>query len=173
MDIRVTEIAWPDPRVLRRFSAHIRRSDAREVLGATGTPRGQIARHLAGEIADALSSGGRVWTVMDGEQPLCLFGARPDSATADTASIWMLATRQAARTPILFARMSRRCLRLVFAAFPQVSACYNWVPARSERTVAWLRWLDAWFSADSRFASPWTGDIFTRFVIEREEARHV
>ena len=85
----------------------------------------------------------------------------------------MLATRDADGRPLEFARMSRRCLRTVFEAVPQVSAFYNWVPERSERTVAWLRWLDAWLSVESRFISPWTGELFTRFVIEREGIRHV
>ena len=173
MGVWVTEVRRAAPRFLRLFAARLRDSDAREVLGATGTPRGAIAGHLAREISEAVSGGGRVWAVMDGARPLALFGARPDSLTADTAAIWMLATREADARPLVFARVSRRCLRTVFEAFPQVSAFYNWVPERSERTVAWLRWLDAWLSVESRFISPWTGELFTRFVIEREGIRHV
>ena len=172
MGVCVTEVLRPAPRFLRAFAARLRDSDAREILGATGTPRAAVARHLAREISVAVSGGGRVWAVTDGTRPLALFGARPDSLTADAATVWMLATRAADGRPLEFARMSRRCLRTVFEAFPQVSAFYNWVPERSERTVAWLRWLGAWLSVRDRFVSPWTGELFTRFVIERE-ADHV
>ncbi len=173
MRVWVIPVRKPAPRFIRAVAARLRETDAREVLGATGVARDGIAEHLAREISEAVSGGGRVWAVMDGARPLALFGARPDSLTADTAAIWMLATREADARPLEFARMSRRCLRTVFEAFPQVSAFYNWVPERSERTVAWLRWLDAWLSVESRFISPWTGELFTRFVIEREGIRHV
>ena len=172
MGVCVTEVLRPAPRFLSAFAARLRDSDAREILGATGTPRAAVAGHLAREISEAVSGGGRVWAVTDGTRPLALFGARPDSLTADAATVWMLATRAADGRPLEFARMSRRCLRTVFEAFPQVSAFYNWVPERSERTVAWLRWLGAWLSVRDRFVSPWTGELFTRFVIERE-ADHV
>lgn len=173
MGVWVTEVRRAAPRFLRLFAGRLRDSDAREVLGATGTPRGAIAGHLAREISEAVSGGGRVWAVMDGARPLALFGARPDSLTADTAAIWMLATREADARPLEFARLSRRCLGMVFKAFPDISDFYNFVPERAERTVAWLRWLDAWLSVRDRFVSPWTGELFARFTIEREEARHV
>lgn len=173
MGVCVTEVRRPAPRFLRAFAGRLRETDAREVLGATGVARDGIAEHIAREISDDLSAGGRVWAVMDGTRQLALFGARPDSLTGNTAVVWMLATRDADGRPLEFARISRRCLRTVFEAFPQVSAFYNWVPERSERTVAWLRWLGAWLSVEARFASPWTGEVFARFVIAREEALYV
>jgi len=169
----VTEVRRAAPRFLRLFAGRLRDSDAREVLGATGVARDGIAEHIAREISDDLAAGGRVWAVIGGRGPLALFGARPDSLTADTAAIWMLATREADARPLEFARLSRRCLDMVFKAFPDISDFYNFVPERAERTVAWLRWLDAWLSVPDRFISPWTGELFARFTIEREEARHV
>lgn len=172
MGVCVTEVLRPAPRFLRAFAARLRDSDAREILGATGTPRAAVAVHLAREISGAVSGGGRVWAVTDGTRPLALFGARPDSLTADAATVWMLATVDADAMPLRFGRWSRRCLDMVFRAFPDVSAFHNYVPERSERTVAWLRWLGAWLSVQDRFVSPWTAELFTRFVIERE-ADHV
>ncbi|OQC18633.1 MAG: hypothetical protein BWX69_03278 [Planctomycetes bacterium ADurb.Bin069] len=169
----VTEVRRAAPRFIRAFAARLRETDAREVLGATGVARDGIAEHIAREISDDLAAGGRVWAVIGGRGPLALFGARPDSLTADTAAIWMLATREADARPLEFARVSRRCLDMVFKAFPDISDFYNFVPERAERTVAWLRWLDAWLSVPDRFISPWTGELFARFTIEREEARHV
>lgn len=168
MGVCVTEVLRPAPRFLRAFAGRLRDSDAREILGATGTPRAAVAGHLAREISGAVSGGGRVWAVMDGARPLALFGARPDSLTADAATVWMLATVDADAMPLQFGRWSRRCLDMVFRAFPDVSAFHNWVPERSERTVAWLRWMGAWLSVRDRFVSPWTGELFVRFVIERE-----
>lgn len=173
MGVWVTEVRRAAPRFIRAFAARLRETDAREVLGATGVARDGIAEHIAREISDDLAAGGRVWAVIGGRGPLALFGARPDSLTADTAAIWMLATREADARPLEFARLSRRCLDMVFKAFPDVSDFYNFVPERAERTVAWLRWLDAWLSVPDRFISPWTGELFARFTIEREEARHV
>jgi len=173
MGVWVTEVRRAAPRFLRLFAGRLRDSDAREVLGATGTPRGAIAGHLAREISEAVSGGGRVWAVMDGARPLALFGARPDSLTADTAAIWMLATREADARPLEFARLSRRCLGTVFRAFPEADTFHNWVPEGAERTVAWLRWLDAWLSVRDRFVSPWTGELFTHFAIERKKICHV
>lgn len=172
MRVLVTPVRKPAPRFIRAFAARLRETDAREVLGATGVARDGIAEHIAREISDDLSAGGRVWAVMDGARPLALFGARPDSLTGNTAVVWMLAAEEADREPLAFARWSRRCLRVIFKAFPETEMFYNWVPERAERTVRWLRWLDAWLSVESRFISPWTGEMFTRFVIGRE-ADHV
>lgn len=171
--VKITEITRPAPRLMRRIAERLRESDAREVLGATGTPRSGMAAHLERSVADDLSAGGRVWAVTDGPRPLAIFGARPDSATADSAAVWMLASEEADRRPLAFARWSRRCMGMVFGAFPGVSAFYNFVPARAGRPAAWLRWLGAWFSVPDKFVSPWTGETFVRFVIEREEVRHV
>ncbi len=173
MRVWVIPVRKPAPRFIRAFAARLRETDAREVLGATGVAREGIAEHIAREISEAVSGGGRVWAVMDGARPLALFGARPDSLTGTSAVIWMLATRAADGRPLVFARVSRRCLDMVFKAFPDISDFYNFVPERAERTVAWLRWLDAWLSVPDRFISPWTGELFARFTIEREEARHV
>ena len=172
MELRISEVWRPAPRFLKGFAARMRRSDALEVLGAAGVPRAGLAAHLAREIEAAARRGGRTWAVMDGPRPLALFGAVPDSATARSARIWMLAADEAQRRPLAFARWSRRCLGMVFKAFPDISDFYNFVPERAERTVAWLRWLDAWLSVPDRFISPWTAELFTRFVIERE-ADHV
>lgn len=80
----------------------------------------------------------------------------------------MLATDEADRRPLAFARWSRRCLGMVRQAFPGM-AFYNYVPRDSARVTEWLRWLGAWFATDDLFRSLWTGDVFTRFVIDSEE----
>ena len=174
MGARVTELGRRAAvRFARAFAAHLRESDLREILGASGASGAGVAAHLAECAADTLAAGGRVWAVTDRRRPLAIFGARPDSATADSACIWMLATREADARPLEFARLSRRCLGTVFRAFPEADTFHNWVPEGAERTVAWLRWLDAWLSVRDRFVSPWTGELFTHFAIEREEVCHV
>jgi len=174
MGIRVRELGRrAAPRTARAFAAELRGSDLREILGTSGASASGAATHLAECAADTLAAGGRVWSVTDRRRTLALFGARPDSLTADSAAIWMLAAKGADRRPLAFARWSRRCMGMVFGAFPGVSAFYNFVPACAGRPAAWLRWLGAWFSVADKFVSPWTGETFVRFVIEREEVRHV
>jgi hypothetical protein len=170
--LRISEVGRPGPRFLKGFAARMRRSDALEVLGAAGVPRAGLAAHLGREIEAAARRGGCTWAVMDGRRPLALFGAVPDSATARSARIWMLAANEAQRRPLAFARWSRRCLRLVMEAFPETESFYNCAPAADGRQRAWLEWLGAWFSAQGRgsFVSPWTGDAFSMFVIQREDA---
>lgn len=170
MELRISEVGRPGPRFLKGFAARMRRSDALEVLGAAGVPRAGLAAHLAREIEAAARRGGCTWAVMDGPCPLALFGAVPDSATARSARIWMLATDDAPRRPLAFARWSRRCLRLVMEAFPETESFYNCAPAADGRQRVWLEWLGAWFSPGGSFLSPWTGDLFSMFVIQREDA---
>ena len=114
---------------------------ALEVLGAAGVPRAGLAAHLGREIEAAARRGGCTWAVMDGRRPLALFGAVPDSATARSARIWMLAANEAQRRPLAFARWSRRCLRLVMEALPETESFYNCAPAADGRQRAWLEWL--------------------------------
>lgn len=165
MGVWVTEIRRPAPRSLRAFAARLRDSDAGEVLGTSGVPRAGVAAHLTDLMRDDLAAGGRAWAVLDGPVTLALFGARPDSLTSDSASVWMLASRAAEGRPVAFGRWSKAGLGILRAAFPQVSAFYNFAP-ESGRTAEWLRWLGAWFSASVRFRSPWTGGVYARFVIE-------
>lgn len=167
MSIQVIELRRPAQRLVHAFATDLRASDAREVLGVSGTSREGLALHLRREIANTCASGGKAWMVMDARTPLALFGARPDSLTADSVMIWMLATRATERRPISFARWSRHCLGLVCRAFPQAAMFYNYVPSPS-RSMSWLSWLGAWFSATERFISPWTGELFVRFAIDPE-----
>lgn len=168
--LRISEVRRPDPRFLAGFAARMRRPDALEVLGAAGVPRGGLAAHLGREIEAAARRGGATWAAMDGPRPLALFGAVPDSATARSARIWMLAADGARRRPLAFARWSRRCLRVILEVFPEIQSFYNHAPAAGGRQRAWLEWLGAWFSAQGSFVSPWTGGLFSLFVIQREDA---
>jgi hypothetical protein len=162
----VAEMRRPVPRLVRGFAARMRESDRREVAGVSGAAGAGLARHVAEAAAETLAAGGRVWTVWAGAAPAALFGVRPDSVTAATAGIWMLAAGEADRFPLAFARWSRRLLAAARAAFPQVEAFYNFVPERPGRGLEWLRWLGAWLSSGDRFRSPWTGEVYVRFVIE-------
>ncbi|HRR33935.1 MAG TPA: hypothetical protein P5026_07555 [Kiritimatiellia bacterium] len=169
-ETRISEIGLPDPHFLASFARRMRAFDLMEVLGATGTPRGGVAAHLAREIADVSASGGRTWAVMEGAQALALFGVVPDSATARTARIWMLATDDAQARPVSFCRWSRRALCVMLEAYPEIEAFYNHTLTTIGRPRSWLEWLGAWFSVEGAYLSPWTGDLFQLFVIQREDA---
>lgn len=166
--IRVSELTRVKPRLIRRFAARITEEDRRELLGTTGAADAALAARLAADARETLTGGGRLWAVRIGTRPAALFGARPDSPMAATAALWMVGTREAERRPLAFARQSRRCLAMAAAAFPQVTAFYNWVPERDERCLAWLRFLGARLCAGRTFRSPWTGEVFVMFQIDTD-----
>ena len=168
-ETRISEIGRPAPRFLERFALEMRESDALEVLGTTGTPRGGLAAHLGREIADAASAGGRTWAVTERGRALALFGVVPDSAAASSARIWMLAAGEAQARPVSFARWSRRCLRRALQEFPEIEVFHNFAPAAAGPGREWLAWLGAWFPARGACVSPWTGERFSMFAIQRED----
>lgn len=165
MKVELKEVKRLTPRRAARFAASLRETDAREVLGASGVSRKELPRHIIDNINETVVKDGRVWMVASGSRALAIFGARLDSLTADSAGVWMLATDEAALHPLAFARWSRRCLKEVFRAIPQATAFYNYAPP-SGASAEWLRWLGAWFSTREQFRSPWTGETYTKFIIE-------
>ena len=165
MKVWVTEIHKAVPRFFKAFAERLRESDSREALGMTGASGPALARLITSDVADSIEAGGRVWTLWLGSLPVALCGIKPDSLTASSATIWMLATRETEQQPLAFARWTRKYFAEAKAFFPHVTTYHNYAPQDHTKLIIWLRWLGARMVDGDGFVSPFTGDTFIKFEI--------
>lgn len=78
-------------------------------------------------------------TVSNGK-PLAMFGITPDNFLGDSAVIWMLGSEDIERIQTRFLRHSRSFVEMFLRFYPRL---YNYVDARNEVSILWLKWIGA------------------------------
>lgn len=73
-------------------------------------------------------------------QVVAMFGIVPESLLSNRAMVWLLTTDTIYKMKISFAKLSLRVLSLMLSRYGLV---YNFVDARNEQCLNWLRWLGA------------------------------
>ncbi len=153
------------------FAERMKPGDRAEVLGMDGIEGAPaVAEAIRRDIGTTAQRGGIAFGArMDG-LPCAVFAAAPDSFTSDSASIWMLSTRECEAHPVIFARRSRLCFRMLCDMLPGVETFWNWTQDTgcTRTTRQWLEWLGAWFSVSEYWQSPWTGERFVKFGLQAE-----
>lgn len=82
------------------------------------------------------------WTGCDGDTPMSMFGAVPDSAMGDRACVWMLGTPLLRRHSIDMVKVTRR----FFAGqLRDREVLYNFVDSRYTEAIRWLKLCGANF----------------------------
>lgn len=153
------------------FARRMKPADAREFLGLTGrSDAAEVADLIRDDIGDTAQRGGVAFGARLDGRPCAVFAAAPDSATSDSASVWMLSTRECEAHPVVFARHTRLCFRALCHALPDIETFWNWTQDTGcdGATREWLGWLGAWFSVSEYLLSPWTGERFVKFGLLTE-----
>lgn len=114
------------------IAEHLREADRREVEAVRG-PR------FADAIARAVLRSSHYWTAVSEEgEPLAVFGVVPVSIISGIGSPWFLATERANEHPRNLVVEGRRYLSAMRAIYPRL---YNYVDARNDKSIRWLRRL--------------------------------
>lgn len=79
------------------------------------------------------------WVILDGEDPICAFGAAPDGRPG-LGVVWMMGSPRMdePRNALGILRQSRPYLDRLHAAYPTL---WNNIDARNGRSMRWLEWL--------------------------------
>jgi hypothetical protein len=160
-----TEIRRTVPRLVKAFTARLRESDRREALGMTGAFGESLSRMMITDIGEAQAAGGKTWFMWLGNKPVAICGILPDSLTATSATIWMLATKEVEQHPLAFARWTRKYFLEAKTHFPHITTFHNYAPIQDTQLTSWLQWLGATMRTSDTFVSPFTGETFTNFKI--------
>lgn len=111
------------------IAAHMRAADVAEVTAHSGsTPYDALAKGLAWS--------SRCLTAVWREDPICMFGV--GTIMSDVGMAWMLGTKGVEDGSLWFLRNSKDCLQ---ALHEDHTLLFNYVDARNEVHIKWLRWL--------------------------------
>lgn len=148
IEIRPASFTDVDP-----IASRMREADRREVWAV-----GLLTPERA--LAESLRFSNRAWTLLIEDRPAAMWGCSSQSALTRTGSVWMLATDDLAIIPIRAVQESRRSIKTMLQLF---DVLVNWVDARNELSIRWLRWLGAEFDAPRPFGA--LGLPFMRFEV--------
>jgi hypothetical protein len=76
-------------------------------------------------------------TVLHKTQPVAMFGVAPETTGA---AVWFLASDDLDKMWLSFLKMSKMCIDRMLDESPLL---FNWVDARNERSIRWLKWCGA------------------------------
>ena len=89
-------------------------------------------------LKDSLERSVAAWTGMLGDEPICMFGVTPLDILGGVGSPWLLGTDKIRECPITFLRLNRKYVPQMLGMFPML---VNYVDARHEVSIRWLKWL--------------------------------
>lgn len=98
-----------------------------------------------------------VYVGMVEDEMLCAFGLIPPSVLEDSAYLWLYTTPAVDAHRFVFVRQSQLVLAELLEKYPEIVGVTE---AGNQRTIQWLKWLGAEFSAQE-------GRLL-RFVIRRK-----
>lgn len=73
-------------------------------------------------------------------EPIAMFGLIPDSLLSDEANLWFLGSEKISKCPKSFLKACRVFIDSMLQMFPKL---YNYVDARYEKSIRWLKWCGA------------------------------
>ena len=107
-------------------------ADRREVNAAVGLGPYQA-------LEDSLNRSVAAWTGMVGDsRPVCMFGVCPIDILGGVGSPWLLGTDEISRHAKTFLKLNRLYVPKMLELFPRL---VNYVDARHETAIRWLKWL--------------------------------
>ncbi len=80
------------------------------------------------------------YTIFHKKKLVGMFGVIPDALVGERARVWLLTTHEIERMGIRFLKLSREYIGRLRDGYPVL---YNWVDARNEQCLKWLRWCGA------------------------------
>ncbi len=89
-------------------------------------------------LEDSLNRSAAAWTGMVDQTPVCMFGVCPIDILAGVGSPWLLGTDEIRRHAKTFMRLNKLYVPRMLELFPFL---VNWVDARHDTAIRWLKWL--------------------------------
>jgi hypothetical protein len=113
------------------LAEHMAAADAEEVRAAVGLSpyRG---------LEDSLNRSIVAWTGTVDGRPVCMFGVSPIDILCGIGSPWLLGTDEIRQHAKTFMKLNRDYIPKMLSLSPSL---VNWVDARHETAIRWLKWL--------------------------------
>lgn len=108
----------------------LRSSDLDEIAAATG-------EDPAVALVSSVMVSSHAWVVLDGEDPICVFGAAPGDE--GEGIVWMMGSPRMdePRNALGILRRSREYLDELHRTYPRL---HNHIDARNDRSMKWVEW---------------------------------
>lgn len=117
-------------------------------------------------LADSLNRSVAAWTGMAGDSiPVCMFGVTPVDILGGIGSPWLLGTNDVRRYAFTFLRLNRQYIPKMLSLFPLL---VNYVDARHEVAIKWLKWLGFKFDPEPVPYGIWDFPFY-RFHMEKSD----
>ena len=118
---------------VRSVAARLREADRQEVLAAVGVDPRLVFPAQYAEGREILAAG-----LQENDRAEIIFGCDPMTGDASVGIIWMVSTEVMYDHPVEFVTTSRRIFQDYQSRYRVLT---NFVDARNERHIKWLRWL--------------------------------
>src|SRR5262249_49511294 len=113
------------------LGSNLRTEDRLEIQAAVGRDPTETLR-------EGIASSTPCWAALDGSNTLiALFGVVPDAGIERSGMIWLLGSDQLARHRLSVLRGSRPWVARLHERYDRL---WNYIDARNEQHIAWLRW---------------------------------
>lgn len=102
-------------------------------------------------------------TIVHNNEVIGMFGIVPESLMSDSATVWMLGSPGINKIKKTFVKLTRTFIDTFLTRYPILE---NWVDARYEKAISWLKTAGARFEAPQ----PWGPEnyLFCHFVLRRD-----
>lgn len=117
----------------KSLAPRLRTADLREIEACLG-------KHPLIVLEQGIEISDPCYTIVGEESaPLAIFGVVPDTANPGVGRVWMLASTELLRHRFWFLRNSRKWVELLQQ---QYKVLWNFIDARNEVHIEWLRWCN-------------------------------
>jgi len=117
-------------------------------------------------LADSLERSAAAWTGMVNDEPVRMFGVTPIDILTGIGSPWLLGTDQVKRYGYTFLKLNKKYVPKMLELFPRL---VNYVDARHEVAIRWLKWLGFEMDSEPVAYGVW-GMPFYRFEMRKADA---
>jgi len=127
------EVRWPTPGDVETLVHNLRLADRAEMEATIGVETDKLAA-----MHDIVARSSHAWAVLGKGQLLMVGGLFPMGTMlgGEEAQPWMMATTTVERMPGALMRVGLRYLSVMRGCYPRLS---NYVDARNEKSIRWLR----------------------------------
>jgi hypothetical protein len=119
-----------EPGDAEALAPRLRAADLREIEAAVGMAPGPMLRH-------GVRTSNPCYAVVEDGQVLALFGAIPSARRPETGVVWLLGSEELAAHASFIVRSSKAWIAKLHERYRVLG---NYVDARNEVHVRWLRW---------------------------------
>ena len=131
MTRKVPEIVRATEEHVAAMAPHLRDADREEILISTRMTPAESLHY-------SMTMSPIAYTALEGDTPICMFGAGTANPLSFTGSPWLLATDDLDRWGF---QLGKLCRRYVVEMFDRFDYLCNYVDERNTKAVRWLEWI--------------------------------